>query len=62
MQAMTDRLIMDIARQVVAMELVAKKHRPERWIVKPSNSKVQIGPTMKRAKVKAARKQRRCKP
>ena len=59
---MTDRLIMDIARQVIAMELIARQHRPERWIAKPNNSKVQTGPTKKRAKVKAARKQRRGKP
>jgi hypothetical protein len=55
---MTERQIMDLARQVIAMELLAREHRPERWVTAPPKSKPPIGPTSKRAKVKAARKQR----
>jgi len=55
---MTERQIMDLARQAIAMELLARDHRPERWIVAPSKSNPETGPTSKRAKVKAARKQR----
>jgi hypothetical protein len=56
--------IRTIAGHVAAMEFWLQDHHPARAAsaAKPNNSKVQIGPTKKRAKVKAARKQRRGKP